>query len=117
MYNELKRTLLVCAIAAISFSAQAAVIGFDALEPTAHRSIVHFEDGFMVVPAGGEAWSDHHRVRRPRLSIGHTRSPTSLTWAVMLVRDLEFAPFIFSRSIFTRASPRFPTVSLAFATT
>lgn len=97
MYSGLKRTLLVCAAAAISFSAQAAVIGFDSLGPNGAPLFVHFEDGFVVVPAGGEAWQITTTYGAPAPHIGYTRSPTQPDLsAVVLVRDLAFADFVFS---------------------
>lgn len=97
MYNELKRMLLVCAIAAISFSAQAAVIGFDDIGENGTPFTLYTEDGFMVFPAGGADWVNNtvYGAPAPSVIFNRKRGEPEI-WAGIFVRAEETLPFTFS---------------------
>lgn len=97
MYSELKRMLLVCAVAAISFSAQAAVIGFDDIGENGVPFTFHTEDGFMVFPAGGADWVNNTVYGAPAPSVIFSRKRGEPEiWAGAFVRAEETLPFTFS---------------------
>lgn len=97
MYSELKRMLLVCAVAAISFSAQAAVIGFEDIAENGTPFMFHTEDGFMVFPAGGADWVNNTVYGAPAPSvIFNRRRGEPEIWAGVFVRAEETLPFTFS---------------------
>lgn len=97
MYSELKRMLLVCAVAAISFSAQAAVIGFDDIGENGTPFTFYTEDGFMVFPAGGADWVNNtvYGAPAPSVIFNRKRGEPEI-WAGAFVRAEETLPFTFS---------------------
>lgn len=95
---SIKKTLagLVMSLS-IAGGANAAVIGFDGLGPHGADLFVHFEDGFVVLPAGGETWTVNTGYGAPAPFISYTRTSTQPDLsALVLVRSLDFADFSFS---------------------
>ena len=108
MSNSMKRFLQICAISAVTVSAQATVIGFDDLTGSQNDPFFFYtEDGFLVFPAGGEPWVQNIDGGKPAPSVifDRPRGAPEL-WAGMFIRAEDFSQFTFAAvDLYSGATP------------